>query len=199
MLRKIILTVLIIFALSVSFSAAALAQEKKQNQQKMMEQYMKMMSPNENHAYFKNFVGEWDVTSTAWMQQGTPPTTSKNSSVAELILGGRFLKMTFKGTMFGQPFEGLQIVGYDNLKKKFVTFWIDNSSTSFYLTEGTRDVSSNVMTETGLWPDFMTGGTVKVRAITKMLSNDEFVYEMYMEGPDGKEFEPLENRSVRKK
>lgn len=91
MLRKIILTMLIIFALSVSFSAAALAQEKEQDQQKMMEQYMKMMSPNENHAYFKNFVGEWDVTSTAWMQRGMPPTTSKNSSVAELILGGCFL------------------------------------------------------------------------------------------------------------
>jgi len=45
----------------------------------------------------------------------------------------------------------------------------------------------------------MTGGTVKVRDITKMISPDEFSYEMYMTGPDGKEFKSLENRAVRKK
>lgn len=55
------------------------------------------------------------------------------------------------------------------------------------------------MTETGDWPNPMTGGTVKVRAVTKIISNDEFVYEMFMTGADGKEFKNLENRAIRKK
>jgi hypothetical protein len=55
------------------------------------------------------------------------------------------------------------------------------------------------MIETGLWPDFMAGKNIKVRAMTKILSNDEFGYEMSMIGDDGKEFKSLENRSVRKK
>ena len=116
-----------------------------------------------------------------------------------MILGGRFLKMDYKGTMFGQPFEGVQIIGFDNMKKKYISFWIDNTSTAFFLLEGTRDESSKTTTETGLWPDPMTGGTMKVKGITKMISPDEFSYEMYMIGPDGKEFKSLENRAVRKK
>ncbi len=39
----------------------------------------------------------------------------------------------------------------------------------------------------------MTGGSTGVRAVTKLVSKDEFVYEMYMIGPDGKEFKALEN------
>lgn len=175
------------------------SQEAKKDQQKMMEEYMKLMVPHENHAYFKNFVGNWDVKSTAWMEPGAQPSVGQNSSQAELIMGGRFLKMAFKGNMFGQPFEGLQIVGYDNLEKKYITFWIDNSSTSFYFTSGSRDESGKVMNETGLWPDPMTGGKMKVRAVTRIISQDEYIYELYMVGPDGKEFKSLENRATRKK
>jgi hypothetical protein len=174
------------------------AQEPQQDQQAMMEAYMKMMAPNENHEYLKNFVGEWDVTTTSWMMPGAEPMVSKNSSSAEMILGGRFLKMVFKGTMMGQPFEGIQINGYDNHLKKFISFWIDNSSTSFFLLSGTLDETEKAMTEQAEWADPMTGGTMKVRTTTKWVSQDEFVYEMFMIGPDGQEFKSLQNRVVRK-
>jgi len=167
------------------------AQQSQQDQQKAMEAYMKMMATNENHDYLKRFAGEWNVSTKAWMQPGAPPESSEGSSKGEMILGGRFIKMELKGTMFGQPFEGLQIVGYDNMKKKYITFWIDNTGTAFYLMEGVRDAAAKTMTETGLWPDPMTGGTMNVRGVTKLVGPDEFTYEMYMVGPDGKEFKSL--------
>ncbi len=194
MFRKNVLVIGLAFILPLALNAAA-----QQDQQKAMEAYMKMMATNENHAYLESFVGEWNVTSKGWMQPGAPPETSENYSKAEMILGGRFIKMEFKGTMFGQPFEGLQIVGYDNMKKKYITFWIDSSSTAFFLTEGVRDASGKTITENGVWPDPMTGGTMKVRGVTKVVGPDEFTYEMYMVGPDGKDFKSLENRAVRKK
>jgi hypothetical protein len=45
----------------------------------------------------------------------------------------------------------------------------------------------------------VSGGTIGVRAVTKLINKDEFLYEMYMIGPDGNEFKTLENRAVRKK
>jgi hypothetical protein len=190
-----------ILALSISLlvGLAPWPQQSQQDQQKAMEAYMKMMATNENHAHLGQFAGDWNVTSKGWMMPGQEPQTGQNTARAEMILGGRFLKMEFKGTMFGQPFEGLQIIGYDNLKKKFITFWIDNSSTAFFLTEGTLDSSTKTMTETGLWPDPMTGGTMGVKGVTRLVSPDEFSYEMFMVGPDGKEFKSLENRCARKK
>jgi len=200
MLSRKLWTLALVFILGISPSSfAAGPQQSKQDQQKAMEAYMKMMATNENHAHLGMFAGEWNMTSKAWMMPGQAPETSQTTAQGEMILGGRFLKMNYKGTMFGQPFEGVQIVGYDNMKKKYITFWIDSSSTAFFLTEGTRDEASKTMTETGVWPDPMTGGTMKVKGITKMVSPDEFTYEMYMVGPDGKEFKSLENRAVRKK
>jgi hypothetical protein len=184
---------------AVTLTAGLFGQPTQQDQQKAMEAYMKMGAVTENHVYLKNLEGRWKVTSRAWMAPGTPPQTSESVGTGRLILGGRFLEMEIKGMMFGQPFEGLQIFSYDNLKKKYVTFWIDSTSTMFYFTEGTRDAAAKTVTETGLWPDALTGGLTKVRSVTKWVSPDEFVYELYMTGADGKEFKTLENRAVRAK
>lgn len=183
----------------VSLCLLGNAQEAKQEEQEMMEAYMKLMAVTENHAFLKNFAGEWDIQTTVWMEPGAEPVTTKNSSNAELILGGRFLETKFKGNMYGQPFEGLQIIGYDNAQKKYITFWIDSSGTGFFLMSGTRDESGKVLTDTGELPDPITGGNIKVRAITKVISKDEYIYELYMTGPDGKEFRSMENRVKRKK
>jgi hypothetical protein len=188
----------IVLALAVSAAFASTLQQSQQDQQKAMDAYMKMAATNENHAYLAKFAGEWNISTTAWMQPGAPPQTSKGSSQSEMILGGRFLKMHFKGTMFGQPFEGLQIVGYDNMKKKITSFWIDSTSTAFFLTEGSIDMATKTTTETGVWPDPM-GGTMGVKGITKMVTPDEYTYEMYMIGPDGKEFKSMEYHAIRKK
>lgn len=195
-----LLTLLVICLLITMLSSTVSAQSSQQEQQQQaMEQYLQLGAVNENHAYFDNFVGQWQVKSTIWMMPGTPPSVSQNTAEAELILGGRFLLMKIKGVMMEQPFEALEIMGYDNLQQKYITFWIDNTSTAFYQTTGVRDTVTKIVTETGDWPDPMTGGTIKVRATTKMISPDEFIYEMFMTGPDGKEFRTLENVAVRKK
>jgi len=174
------------------------AQTTDQDQQKAMEAYAKAMAVAENHGLLEFFIGRWDVTSTMWSFPGTPPTTSQNAGDVTSILGGRFIMMKFSGTMMGQPFEGIQIVGYDNMQKKFQTLWIDSSSTAFFLLSGTCDAARKTWTDMGRWADPM-GGTTNVRSVTRIVGPDEYVYEMYMGMPDGKEFKSLENRCLRKK
>jgi hypothetical protein len=187
------------FILTVFIGINGIAQEAQQMDPEMMEAYMKMMAPNENHEFLKNFVGEWDVTTTAWMQPGAEPISSKGSAKAEMIFGGHFLKVDFKGTMFGQPFEGIQIMGYDNYQKKNISFWIDTSSTGFYLTEGSRDEGKKRIVETGVWQDPMGGEDMNVRNTTTLVSKDEYKFEMIMILPDGTGFKSMEYRAMRKK
>jgi hypothetical protein len=189
----------IVMALAVSAAFASVPQQSQQDQQKAMEAYMKLAATNENHAHLAKFAGEWNISTTAWMQPGAPPQKSQGSSQVAVLLGGRFIKMNFKGTMFGQPFEGIQIAGYDNMKKKYITFWIDSTSTSFFLTEGSIDTATKTTTETGVWPDPMTGGTMGVKGVTKLIGPDEYTYEMFMVGADGQEFKSMEYRAVRKR
>ncbi|HLP62808.1 MAG TPA: DUF1579 domain-containing protein [Candidatus Deferrimicrobium sp.] len=193
LIKKMCVVIFILLMASFTFS-----QSEKQmtpEQQKAMEAYAKMGALNENHEFLKKFVGEWNVTSKAWMMPGQEPVLSESKSKAELILGGRFLMWRYQGTMFGQPFEGMQILSYDNMKKKYVTIWIDNTSTAFYMLEGTRE--GNVINDSGLWVDPVTGGDEKVRSVTSVIGPDEFTFELIMVGKDGKEFKSMENRYKR--
>ena len=186
-----------VLILALSLTGWAQTPPSEQDQEKMMEAFMKMSALNENHERLKDFAGDWTVSTKAWMHPGAEPEISENTASSKLILGGRFLKTTFKGAMFGRPFEGWQIVGYDNLKKKYVTFWIDNSSTAFFLLEGRPDESGKTIIDEGDWADPVTGGTIKVRTVTTIVSADEFVYEMHMLGPGDQSFKSLENRCRR--
>jgi hypothetical protein len=185
--------------LAVCFCALASAQEKPAagEQQLAMEAYLKAGALNENHEFLKKMAGSWDVQVTSWMAPGQPPSVSKSTVQADIRLGGRYLVMSFVGAMFGQPFEGLQIVGYDNMEKRYTTFWIDNTSTHFYTTAGQRE--GNVISETGSWLDPLNGSQVPVKAKTTLVSADEYLYQQFMVMPDGSEFKSMENRCRRKK
>ena len=189
----------VVLVCAVLLPVLRLSAQTAQDQQKAMDLYMKLGAVGEHHAYLKQYVGEWKVAVTMWMFPGSPAATSETKAKGELILGGRFLRMTYSGTMMGQPFEGVQTMGYDNLQNKYVSFWIDNTSTAFYPTTGVRDVAAKTMAEEGLWPDPMSGGKVKVRNVTKWLGPDEFRYGTYMTLPDGKEFKSMEEHAVRVK
>lgn len=178
--------------------SAGIAQESHQIDPEMMEAYMKLNAPNENHEFLENFVGEWVVTTTAWMQPGAEPISSVGTAKAAMIIGGRFLKVDFKGTMFGQPFEGILIMGYDSYQKKNISFWIDSSSTAFYLTEGSRKEGTKKIVETGIWQDPMGGEDMNVRNTTILVSKDEYKFEMVMILPEGTEFKSMEYRAKRK-
>ena len=174
------------------------AQASPQDQQKAMEAYAKAAAVTANHDVLKMFTGHWDATATMWMMPGAPPSTSKNTVDGTPMMGGRFVRLDYKGTMMGQPFEGMQITGYDNIKKTYTTFWIDNSSTSFYLLEGPYDPAKKAFVQTGQWADPM-GGTTPVRAVITIVGPNEYLYENYMTLPDGKEFKSLEYRAIKQK
>jgi len=199
MSRKRLLILGLSGVLTLWIVSAGIAQEGQQMDPEMMEAYMKLIAPNENHEFLKNFVGEWEVTTTAWMQPGAEPVFSKGSAKAEMIIGGLFLKADFKGAMFGQPFEGIQIMGYDNYQKKNISFWIDSSSTTFYLTEGSREEGTKKIVETGVWQDPMGSEDMNVRNTTTLVSKDEYKFEMIMILPNGTEFKSMEFRAKRKK
>lgn len=187
-----------IVALALLALAAVPGAARTSGQDQAMEAYMKAGAVTADHEALKYFAGRWKVEAKMWMAPGAPPTESVNANVGEMILGGRYVRLAYKGQMMGQPFEGLQISGYDNIAKAYTTFWIDNSSTSFYLLKGTYDAAKKTYTFTGRWAD-PVGGETPVRMVIKIVSPDEYMSETYMTLPDGKEFLNMTDRSVRVK
>jgi hypothetical protein len=191
-----------LFILAVAILAPGLIPAPSQEQQtdpKMMEMMQKYGMPGKNHEFLKKYAGTWDIAVKGWPQPGAEPMMSTGMMKNELIFDGRYVRCEFESTMMGQPFKGLEIVGYDLFQKKYVTFWVDNMSTAFFLTTGTLDAAGKVLTDTGTWPDMMTGGSQKVKNVTTFESPDKFIFSMYMVGADGKEFKSMELTATRKK
>lgn len=196
---KRVLSLAVALALLAPVGILAAAQETKTQEQQRMEAYMKLAMPNENHKYFEQFVGMWEVGFKMWTQPGLEPIGTTGTAEGKIILGGRYLQLDFEGSVMGQPFKGIQITGYDNYLNEYRTFWIDNMGTSFYETSGTLDESGKILTQTGVWPWMAPGEKQKVKQVTNPVTKDKFIFEMYMVGPDGKEFKSLEYTAIRKK
>lgn len=193
------LVVLVFVSLTLNVAIFGQQQPQSEEEQKMMKLWQEYATPGENHKYFEYFVGDWEVNVKMWMKPGAEPEVSKGGNTSKMILGGRFLKSYYTGTMMGMPFEGLSITGYDNFKKQYVTMWLDNAGTGIYQTSGTLDKASKTRTETGLWDDFMTGGKSKVRWTTKIIDDNKYIFEMYGPDPTGKEYKSGEIIYTRKK
>ena len=104
--------------------------------QKYMAQMMKLATPGKEHKALAAMAGEWDVATKFRMGPEAPWQEGKATSTYKAALGGRWVIQEYKSDFGGMPFEGLQILGYDNLHKKYVSSWRDNFSTWAVHTEG---------------------------------------------------------------
>lgn len=156
-------------------------------------------TPGEAHHALDSRVGTWDVDVKMMESPNGAATTSKVTSDIKWIMDGRFLEETVQGEFMGQSFTGQGTTGYDNLKKKYVSSWIDNMSTGLMVAEGTYDTNSKTFTTTGDCPDVNAGKYVHSRSVSKVVDDDHWTVQTYKAGADGKEFLAGELDYTRKK
>ena len=168
--------------------SAKAAQEAMQ--QAMMEQWMKLAQPGPRHERFKKLVGTWKTRTKYWDKPAAEPAITYGSATIRLLLDGRYVQETFRGEYMGKPFEGFGITGYDNFKGKYVMVWMDNMSTSILHMDGDYDEATKTMTAVGHMDTPM--GQVKMRGVSREVSDNETIFEMHVPGMDGKEFKHME-------
>jgi hypothetical protein len=111
---------------------------------------------------------------------------SKGTMVWKMDLGGLWLVSDFQGDFGGMKFSGKGMDGYDPIKKKYVSVWVDSMSTSPMLSEGTYDKDGKTLTMTGEGPG-ADGKPAKYKMTTEYKDKDTIFWTMYGPGPDGKE------------
>jgi len=171
--------------------------EKQMDPQAMMEMYQKLATPGEPHKLFASLVGSWTTTTKEWMEPGKPPTESTGTAEMKMLLDGRFLQQEFNSQMMGQPFSGIGIDGYDNLRKRYVTMWIDTMGTGIFQMEGTASADGKTITLKGQH-DEPGGGHMTHRAIWKIVDGNTQTFDMYGTHKHSKEMKMLEIAYTRK-
>lgn len=171
--------------------------EKQMDPQAMMEMYQKLATPGEPHKLFASLAGSWTTTTKEWMEPGKPPTESTGTADMKMLLDGRFLYQEFNSQMMGQPFSGIGIDGYDNLRKRYVTTWMDTMGTGFFTMEGTASADGKTITLKGQHAE-PGGGQMTHRAVWKIVDSNTQTFDMYGTHQGGKEMKMLEIAYTRK-
>ena len=144
---------------------------------------MALSEPSKEHEFLERLVGTWNAKTRFWMVPDAPPIENAGVSTNAMILGGRFLQSRFVGEMFG-PFEGIGIDGFDRLKQKYVTLWMDNKGTTIMQFEGEVQGNARTLRSELVGPE---GQRSTMKWVTTIVGQDEHKSEGY-EAQAGGEF-----------
>jgi hypothetical protein len=174
----------------------SVAQDPKMDpkMEEMMQKMMELGTPGAEHQKMATKAGKWDLELLAWEPGKSEPSKSKGTSEIKSIMDGRYLvehvDSSFDMGGMQMPFQGMGILGYDNFKKKYVSTWLDSMSTAIMTMEGT--MSGKTCTMEGMGVCCYSNQLEKMRFVSTDIDKDNFKFEMFGPGPDGKETKGLE-------
>ena len=172
-------------------------QEGKMDMQAMMDVYKKVGTPGGPHKVLASMAGSWTTKTRAWMEPDKPPMEGTGTCEQKMLLDGRYLLQEYTGEMMGSPFTGINLIGYDNHTKKYVSIWVDSMSTGIYYFEGTASADGKIITQENSYDDPVRGPTVW-RSVTRIVNDNILEYEMYLSSKGGKEEKMMEMTVTRK-
>ena len=182
---------LLVLGLALPALAEEPAPQMTPEEQAMMAAYQAAATPGPQHAHLASAQGKYVLTVRSWQAPDAPPSEETGEATRRMTLGGRVMIEEVQSSMMGQPFTGLGLTGYDNVKGKYWSTWNDSMGTGLMVSEGDCDAAGRC-TFTGRWTDPVTKTETVARMVSHWAGPDTEVFEMYGAGPDGQEMKIME-------
>jgi Protein of unknown function (DUF1579) len=154
---------------------------------KMMKAAEEAGKPGPQHKALTAMVGKWNLAVTMSMP-GAPEQKATWTADYKSILGDRFVTMDVSGKMpypgpdgkmIEAPFNGHEIMGYDNVTKQYQSIWLDAMGTGMFMSTGTADPSGKVITYEGNMKDAFTPQGRPWKMVVTLESEDKHLVEMW--------------------
>ncbi|PHQ37325.1 DUF1579 domain-containing protein [Rhodopirellula bahusiensis] len=145
-----------------------------------------MSEPTQKHEWLQKFSGTWTTKSEASMGPEQPPVQCEGTMTSRM-LGGFWLINNMKGDYAGTPMNGIQTIGFDTTKKKYVGTWVDSMTSFMWHYQGQVDTTGKILTLEAEGPNFMTDGTTtKFEDIYEFKSENDLSIKSRILAEDGK-------------
>jgi hypothetical protein len=140
-----------------------------------------MPQPTEEHKWLAEGAGKWKAVGKIWMEGQEMPISGIQTNTMQQ--GGFWQLIDFKSD--DGNFAGNGVCGYDTIKKKFVSVWVDSMTPEFSPAEGTRSADKKTLTMqfTSTHPKH---GPQKITETITRKDDKTVHFEMNVAGPDGK-------------
>lgn len=149
------------------------------------------------HELLQTFVGRWGGPTQLWLDPEKPPEETLTELDAESVLGGRWLRLSYRGVAFGKPHAGQMLLGFHKDESQLELAWIDSShtGTSIMLSRG-KPTAVGVVDVLGSY----AGGEERWgwRTVLHCPSPGELVIEAFNISPQGLEERAIQSRLTRR-
>jgi len=162
----------------------------------LMEKMASLATPGEPHRDLGKMAGRWEQELRMRMGPDMPWMDVKSASEAKPLLGGRYIMETVRFEMMGMPVEGINILGFDNLKQEYTSMWADTMGTWWVTARGRKDASGKIDMK-GTMID--VAGERPFRMVIQSKGDDLVESEMYDTIPPAGEVKVMSIVSKRKK
>lgn len=161
-----------------------------------MDAWMKAGMPGEPHKALAMLAGAWTAKTKVWMNPQAPE-ESDGACDNELLFGGRFLVHEYEGKAGGMDFEGLGILGYDNIQKCYTSLWTDSMSTMIAHSTGQSADGGKTIVFHGTYTDPL-GRPTKDRTVFTRVDADHYTVHAWTTVGDQPERKMIELAFTRK-
>lgn len=152
-------------------------------------------SAGDGHRDLHGLVGEWEGTTRTWLDPSAPPDEGRTAARIEIILGGRFIRFEYRGTVIGKSHAGEMLIGCDS-DGRIAAAWIDSfhMATGIMMSTGDRR-SDGAISVLG---SYDAGGQKWGWRTALRLDQGQLAIETTNISPEGEEYRATESRLVRR-
>lgn len=152
--------------------------------------------PTEHHRHLERLIGNWVTNGRYFLPSGEAIETS-GAIETVAIMNGLFVESRLVGELFGKPYHGRSIEGYDAVTEKYVSSFVETLGPWIVTQSGVCENDGRVRTMVGDVPDPVWGGTLTLRAVYTFVDDDTYRYDAFLAHEDGREFKQLEFTATR--
>ncbi|MET9245760.1 DUF1579 family protein [Nonomuraea sp. NPDC003709] len=152
-----------------------------------------VLAPGPFHRQLDPLVGTWKAVKTNYLLGGGKPIVSRDITVTTRWIartGGRFLEERTEGTLGGNPYYRLGVLGFSTIDRRYEWTTFDSATPTAMTYRGpalakrTNKLSlPGTFTDPGVLGPEYVGKTIPMRTVITIRSNDKHTFDLYFTPP----------------